>query len=132
MYGIYELDRFLNYLWIAEGVFNVWSLHQWNKQAVGLLGTGTEFQYKQLLTIDCKGYVCSLDNDEAGIKGTKRLIDFLISHKKRNIYVAEYPKGRDVNDLSYEEFRQIPVYTYKEWLLKYNKILSSSKDVNNI
>ena len=132
LYGIYELDRFLNYVYIVEGPFNLWSLREWNKQAVGLLGTGTEFQYKQLLTIDCKGYVCSLDNDDAGIRGTKRLIDFLISHKKRNIHVAVYPRGKDVNDLTYEEFRQIPVYTYKEWLLKYNKILSSSKDVNNI
>ena len=79
LYGVYELDRFLNYVYIVEGPFNLWSLRGWNKQGVALLGTGSEHQYKQLLTIDCKGYVCSLDNDDAGIKGTKKLIDFLIS-----------------------------------------------------
>ena len=86
-----------------------------------MLGTGTEKQYKQLLEIECKGYVCSLDNDTAGIKGTKRLIEFLLKHKKYNIYVAVYPKGKDVNDLTYEEFKKIPILTYKEWLYSYEE-----------
>lgn len=103
-----------------SGPFNIWSLAQWGKAAVGLLGTGTEYQYNQLLSIECKGYICSLDNDEAGIRGTKKLIKFLLNHKKFNIFVALYPKNKDVNDLTQEEFKQIPVLTYKEWL-KLNK-----------
>lgn len=121
VYGIYELPDKVNYLYICEGPFNLWSLSQWGKQAVALLGTGTENQYKQLLTLNCRGYVCSLDNDPAGIKGTKKLIEYLTAHKKYNIYVAVYPEGKDVNDLTQEEFKNIIVYSYKEWLNIYAK-----------
>lgn len=126
LYGLYELDRFLRYIWIVEGPFNVWSLSGWGKQSVGLLGTGTELQYKQLLEIECKGYVLALDPDEAGRKGIYKLGNFLHEHRKQNINVALIPEGKDVNDLTYDEFRQVKVISYSEWKRWYeSKILSS-------
>ena len=126
LYGLYELDRFIRYLWIVEGPFNVWSLSGWKKQVVGLLGTGTEKQYKQLLEIKCKGFVLALDPDEAGRKGIYKLGNFLQEHKKNNINVALIPEGKDVNDLSYEEFKQVQIISFNEWKRWYeNKILSS-------
>lgn len=108
LYGLYELDMFLNYVYVVEGPFNLWSLRGWGKQGVALLGTGTEFQYKQLLEIDCKGFVLALDPDEAGINATKKLKAFLLKHNKK-VYVAKIPYGKDVNDLTYEEFRNVEV-----------------------
>lgn len=116
LYGLYELDQFLNYVYIVEGPFNLWSLRQWGKQGVALLGTGTEYQYNQLLDIKCKGFVCALDPDEAGIKGTNRIIHFLLNKHIKNIYVTILPIGKDVNDLNEQEFKQLPVLTYREWL----------------
>lgn len=108
LYGLYELDRFPHYVWVVEGPFNLWSLRGWGKQGVALLGTGTEFQYKQLLEIDCKGFVLALDPDEAGINATNKLRNFLLKHKKE-VHVAQIPYGKDINDLTHEEFRNVIV-----------------------
>lgn len=115
LYGVYELPRFIRYLWIVEGPFNLWSLRVWNKTGVALLGTGTEYQYKQILNINCEGYVLALDPDEAGMRGTYKVGEFLLSNHKHNINVSLIPVGKDVNDLQEDEFKNIPVVTYKQW-----------------
>ena len=119
LYGLYELDRFLNYVWVVEGPFNLWSLKGWGKQGVALLGTGTDYQYKQALTIDCKGYVLALDPDEAGRKGTLKLGNYLQQHRKYNIFVALIPEGKDVNDLTLDEFNQVEVVSFSQWKVLY-------------
>lgn len=115
LYGVYELPRFVRYLWIVEGPFNLWSLKGWHKSGVALLGTGTEAQYNQLLNINCSGYVLALDPDEAGIKGTNKLINFLLENKKYNIYIALLPNGKDINDLTEQEFNTLHIVTYKQF-----------------
>ena len=120
LYGVYELPRLYNSIFIVEGPFNLWSLTQWGKQGVALLGTGTHNQYKQLLNLKCKNYILTLDPDEAGRNGTNKIIKFLLENKKYNIYVSLMPDGKDVNDLTEEEFKNISVVTYKEWQRIYN------------
>ena len=119
LYGLYELSYPINYLYIVEGPFNLWSLYEWGKRAVALLGTGTKYQYQQLLKVDCQGYVLCLDPDNAGRNGTYKLANFLIDNDKKKIFVGDLPDGRDVNDLSYEEFRHIEVLAFREWQQKY-------------
>lgn len=114
LYGLYELDPFINYLHVVEGPFNLWSLRGWNKQGVALLGTGTELQYKQLLEINCKGFVLELDPDEAGRKGINKLGQFLQENHKK-VFVTLLPDGKDINDLLYEDYKQLAVITFKEW-----------------
>lgn len=108
VYGIYELPHFLRYVWIVEGPFNMWTLRGWNKQSVALLGTGTSYQYKQLLTINCEGFVLALDGDEAGRNGIKKLKQFLTANH-RKCYIAKLPDGKDINDLTYEQFLNMEV-----------------------
>lgn len=122
LYGVYELPTKVIHLFVVEGPFNLWSLYEWGKCGVALLGTGTEHQYKELLTVDCLDYVLALDPDEAGRKGINKLGNFLSRNTDRKVYVALLPDGRDVNDLQYEEFRQIQIVTFKEWRLMYNDI----------
>lgn len=121
LYGVYELPKFINYLWLVEGPFNLWSLYEWNKPGIALLGTGTERQYKELLNINCNGYVLALDPDDAGRKGIYKLGNYLLKYRKNNIYVALLPDGKDINDLNYDEFKQLQVISFKEWLKSYNK-----------
>lgn len=116
LYGRYELSKLIVNLWIVEGPFNLWSLSQWDKQGVALLGTGTRKQLDELLEIKTKNYVLALDPDPAGKNGTKKIIDFLLEHNKYNIYVALIPKGKDVNDLTHEEFKNVEVVNYNNWL----------------
>lgn len=119
VYGVYELPMFVRYLWICEGPFNIWSLKGWNKTAVALLGTGTETQYKQLLDIQCDGYVLALDPDDAGRHGTYKLAEYLIHNGRKNINVTLLPEGKDINDLTQEQFENIQVVTYQQWKYLY-------------
>lgn len=120
VYGIYELSMKLNYVFVVEGPFNLWSLRGWGKQGVALLGTGTERQYKQLLTIDCEGFILTLDPDDAGRHGTYKLGMFLTKHN-RKVNVCLMPDGKDVNDLTFDEFKQVEVVTFNQWLFLYKK-----------
>jgi DNA primase len=115
LYGIYELPTKIQNLWIVEGPFNLWSLHQWRKNGVALLGTGTKLQYEELLNVDTNNFILALDPDEAGRNGTKKIIQFLLQHHKYNIYVALIPEGKDVNDLTENEFNGVEVVPYKVW-----------------
>lgn len=120
VYGIYELRFPIRYLYVVEGPFNLWSLTGWNKQAVALLGTGTSAQYKEVGDIECDGYVLALDPDEAGRNGISKLGNYLEDIGK-NVFVANMPDGRDVNDLSFEEFRQVEVIKFWQWRSIYKK-----------
>lgn len=123
LYGVYELDKFLNYVFIVEGPFNLWSLREWGKQGVALLGTGTESQYKEILKLNTNKFVLALDPDEAGIYGTYKLGNYLTGYG-REVNVAILPEGKDINDLSYEEFKSLNALTYKEWFKVYKKYLN--------
>ena len=115
LYGVYELPKYIRYLWIVEGPFNLWSLYQYGKTGVALLGTGTEGQYKQLLNIDCFGYVLALDPDEAGRNGIRKLSKYLEKYHKTNINVTLLPDGMDINDLTSDQFKQIDVLDIYTW-----------------
>lgn len=119
LYGAYELVYPLNYLYVVEGPFNLWSLKEWGKRGVALLGTGTNYQYERLVEIECTGYVLALDPDDAGRHGINKLGKYLEENKKTKIYVLDLPNGRDVNDLSHEEFRYTEVISFREWQQKY-------------
>lgn len=120
LYGLYELPVKLIHLYIVEGPFNLWSLYEWGKWGVALLGTGTENQYKQLLSVDCLDFVLALDPDDAGRNGINKLGNFLSKNTQKRVYVLDLPNGRDVNDLQQQEFRQVPVLTFNEWRKMYN------------
>lgn len=96
----------------------MWSLYQWGKSAIALLGTGTPYQYELLKNIKCNGYVLCLDPDEAGRHGTLKIGNYLQKYKK-TIYVADMPVGKDVNDLTKEEFSLVTILTFNEWKIKY-------------
>lgn len=121
LYGVYELPRYINYLFIVEGPFNLWSLYQWGKNGVALLGTGTEKQYQELLKLQCNGYALCLDPDDAGRNGIHKLGTFLQNHYKKNILVLLMPEGKDVNDLTQEQFNEVPAITFNEWKKIYGK-----------
>lgn len=124
LYGVYELSKKVNFLYVVEGPFNLWSLSQWGKNAVSLLGTGTEQQYYSLSKFDCFGFVLCLDPDNAGRNGTRKIIKYLLDKHRRNIYVAILPEGKDVNDLTKEEFNEVEIVTYKDFWNMFGKEIS--------
>lgn len=114
LYGVYELSKYIRHLWVVEGPFNLWSLYQYGKTGVALLGTGTNHQYMELLKINCLDYVLALDGDNAGHNGIKKLGNFL-QDKHKKVYVACVPNAQDINDMTIEQFMYMEVLTFNQW-----------------
>lgn len=124
LYGVYELEFPITYLWVVEGPFNLWSLTQWGKKAVAMLGTGSSYQYSQFKQIQSDGYVLALDPDDAGRHGTLKLAEYLQTElDKHKIFVCDLPNGKDINDLTQEEFKYCEVLTLNEWYKKYKNLI---------
>lgn len=102
VYGVFELPNNCNEVIICESIINCLTCWVYGKHAVALNGTGTSKQYEQLKKLNCRKFICALDPDEAGQRGTQKLKNYLGKHKIITQYLI--PKGKDINDLSKEEF----------------------------
>lgn len=106
---------------VCESQINSLTLESYGYRSIALLGTGSYPQYKILKNSGIRHFTLCLDGDKAGRLGTKRFInnaklDVLID-------VVEIPNGKDVNDLTKEEFDSLPRLSSFEWLQKYGKDL---------
>ena len=106
LYGLYELDKNSRIVIIAESCFNVLTAAAYGYNAVGLLGTGTPFQINQLRSLGVKEFVLGVDPDEAGDRAAHKLKNALkdVAIVRR---MNDIPQGKDLNDLSFEEFNEI-------------------------
>ena len=105
LYGIYELPKDCKEVVICESVFNALTSVIYGRPAVALFGTGTANQIEQLKCLPVRKYILALDPDNAGFNGTKKLIKALQGKLLSRLII---PKGKDINDLSYEEFINLP------------------------
>lgn len=105
LYGVYELDEDEDELIICESVFDVLTSVKYGRPAIGLLGTGSESQYKLLRELKARKLILALDPDEAGRRGTERIKKNLKGMKI--LTRLEIPTGKDINDLTREEFKQL-------------------------
>lgn len=105
VYGIYELPKGCDEVIICESVFNALTCVSYGRPAVALFGTGDQNQYDILNSLPVRKYILGLDPDKAGNKGTWKLKRQL---KNKIISKLIIPNGKDINDLSYEEFWSLP------------------------
>lgn len=105
VYGIYELPKNCKEVVICESVFNALTCVAYGRPAVALFGTGTSYQYEQLKQLGCRKYILGLDPDKAGNKGSWKLKRALRGNFITKLII---PPGKDINDLSYEEFWRLP------------------------
>ena len=105
VYGIYELPKDCKEVIICESVFNALTCVAYGRPAVALFGTGDKEQADILNRLPIRKYILALDPDEAGEKGCKKLRQAL-KHKMLGKLIL--PKGKDINDLTYEEFINLP------------------------
>lgn len=89
-------------VYVVESQINALTLESWGLRAIALLGTGTSYQYECLNKSGILKYNLCFDGDEAGDKGITRFTDNISS--KAFVDIIKIPRGKDVNDLSYEEF----------------------------
>lgn len=111
LYGIYELPPNTSEVIVCESAFNALTAVVYGHPAVALFGTGTSYEIDQLKKLGAKSFVLCLDNDEAGRRGTEKLKKAL--SQSAIVWTMHVPDdGRDLNDLTYEEF--IECYNNKD------------------
>ena len=94
-------------VYVVESQINALTLWSWGYPAIALIGTGSEHQMKILNKCPIRNYILCFDGDEAGDKGIKR---FQINIRK-DVMISQkvIPRGKDVNDLSKEEFDNLKI-----------------------
>lgn len=105
VYGIYELPKDCRTVIVCESVINALTCVVYGFPAVALFGTGDTWQVEQLNKLNVRKLVLGLDPDKAGAKGIYRLQKAI---KGKMLSKLIIPKGKDINDLSYEEFINLP------------------------
>lgn len=97
-------------LFVCESAFNALTLVSWGFPAVALLGTGTPPQYEILKKCGFRKYVLCLDGDTAGDRGIQRFMKYMNDYAKIS-YIKMPRDGRDVNDLTLDEFLSLTEIT---------------------
>ena len=105
IYGIYELPKDVKEVIICESIINCLTCWVYGKYAIALNGTGSYKQYELLKNMSCRKFICALDPDNAGRLGTAKLKKYLGKYKIITEYVI--PEGKDVNDLTFDEFNNL-------------------------
>ena len=99
------LQDHVNTIYVAESQLNALRLWSWGYPAVALIGTGTPYQHDILNNSGIRNFVTCFDGDDAGRKGEVR---FNRNIRNDSIVVnIEFPEGKDVCDLSKEEFENL-------------------------
>ena len=104
LYGLYELFKRRknpSYCFIVESPINALTLSVWGFNAIALMGLGSSEQIEELFNLPIRTFILCFDGDEYGRKATKRLQESLLNKHIKPVYMYE---GKDVNDLSREEF----------------------------
>lgn len=89
---------------VCESIFNALTCYVYGKEAIALFGTGSEYQIELLNKLPQRKIVLALDGDDAGRKGSKRIARLL---KNKIVTFLKLPDGKDINDLTKEEFESL-------------------------
>lgn len=106
IYGIYELPKDCKEIVVCESVFNALTCVKYGKPAIALLGTGNSWQYEQIKELPVRRIILGFDGDEAGDNAAIR---FKKNVTNKIVHQYEIPRGKDINDLTKEEFDNLRV-----------------------
>ena len=106
VYLLYHLlENNIKTAYVCESQIN--TLYMWSLgyPAIGLFGTGSDTQYKILRKSGIRNFITLFDGDEAGQKGAYRFR----KNMPKDCFITNInlPAGKDVNDLSPEEIKQL-------------------------
>lgn len=106
IYGIYELPKYCKEIVVCESVFNALTCVKYGKPAISLLGTGNSIQYQQIKELPVRRILLGFDGDEAGDNAAIR---FKKNVTNKIVHQYEIPRGKDINDLTKEEFDNLRI-----------------------
>lgn len=102
------IDRHYSTVYVCESQINALTIYSWGYPAIALFGTGSKDQYDVLNKSGIRNFILCFDGDIAGDKGRIRFLQNI-----KNDCVVSWkvmPEGKDINDISYEEFLSLPLY----------------------
>ena len=101
----YLIQRNIKEAFVCESQINALTLWGHGLPGIALFGTGSDYQYEILNNSEINHYYLLFDGDNAGDKGIKNFLSNI--RKDVMVDVIKLPRGKDVNDLSYEELEQL-------------------------
>lgn len=116
---IYLLDSVLyeDTVIVCESQINALTCWTYGRPAISLLGAGTtQEQMNELNKTGIKRFVLAYDPDPAGEKGAQRFMSMI--DKSKVVIKLNLPSGRDINDLSKEEFDKM----WEEQVVNYSRL----------
>ena len=95
-------------VYITESQIDALTLQGYGYPGVALFGTGSKKQYEILKKSGLRKFILCFDGDEAGRKGALRFIQ----NMPKDVFIAfkQLPNGKDVNDLTKEEFDNLQIF----------------------
>lgn len=116
LYGLYELSKYPQWetrfdkIVICESMINAITVRKYGDFAVATNGAKfSALQLEQLKKLPTRKFILGFDDDMAGRTSAKVLQ--LRLNKKFIVHSYIMPKGKDINDLSEEEYKQL----YARW-----------------
>ena len=103
---VLKLKLYKQPVYIVESPFNMLTLWKLGLPAICIFGTGGGNQYKMLNKLPIRHYVIALDPDEAGKKGSRKLLHNL--GKTKLLSKVNYIDHRDINELD-TEFKNLKI-----------------------
>lgn len=97
---VLKLKLYKQPVYIVESPFNMLTLWKLGLPAICIFGTGGGNQYKMLNKLPIRHYIIALDPDEAGKKGSRKLLHNL--GKTKLLSKVNYIDHRDINELDTE------------------------------
>ena len=105
----YIIKENIDTVWVVESQINALNCWRRGRPAIALLGTGSSTQYDILKKSGIRTYFLAFDGDEAGDKGIKKFLKAMPNDLIINI--VNIPRGKDVSDLTDDEFNKLTFYT---------------------
>lgn len=106
VYLLYDiLQRGVTKVFVCESQINTLTLRSWGYDSIGLFGTGSKSQLDTLKKSGIRDYILCFDGDDAGRRGAYKFKKAL----GKNVFITDLimPRGKDVNDLTKEQFEKI-------------------------
>ncbi|WP_300924687.1 toprim domain-containing protein [uncultured Clostridium sp.] len=105
IFGLNQIPKNCKEIVICESVFNALTSWVYGKPAIALFGTGSKEQIETIKNLPVRKIILAFDGDEAGQKADKKFRKALSECKLVKSY--HLPQGKDINDLSLDEFKSL-------------------------
>lgn len=109
VYGLDKIPTNCKSVIVCESILNALTCWVYGYPAIALLGLGTEHQYEILKKSDIRNFILGFDGDSAGDSGAQRFIKNF--NQNCSIKLLTLPRGKDINDLTKEEFEKLLRFT---------------------